>query len=144
MMKFTRAALAGLALLAAPILMLLATPAFADDPGAGGERPPKPKDGREIYVFYCQVCHMADAKGAVGAGMFPALANNQRIGTARYAIYLIANGKGGMPYFSDRLTPAQIADVTNHIRTHFGNSYKDVVTAAEVAPFAKPPTTARR
>ena len=53
-------------------------------------------------------------------------------------------GKGGMPYFSDSLTPAQIADVTNYIRTHFGNAYKDTVTAADVAPFATPPTQARR
>lgn len=128
----------------AALLTALALPALADEPGPGGSRPPIPKDGADIYRTYCQVCHMADAKGAVGAGMFPALANNQRIGTAQYAIYLIAKGKGGMPYFSDSLTPAQIADVTTYIRTHFGNSYKDVVTAADVAPFAKPPATARR
>ena len=49
-----------------------------------------------------------------------------------------------MPYFSDSLTPAQIADVTKYIRTHFGNDYKDAVTAADVEPFAKPPRQARR
>ena len=76
--------------------------------------------------------------------MFPALAGNARIGTAQYAIYLIAKGKGGMPYFSDSLTAAQIADVTNYIRTHVGNDYEDAVTAADVEPFAKPPRQARR
>jgi mono/diheme cytochrome c family protein len=128
----------------AALITALALPALADEPGPGGSRPPSPKNGAEIYKTYCQACHMADAKGAVGAGMFPALANNQRIGTAQYAIYLIAKGKGGMPYFTDSLSPAQIADVTNYIRTHFGNSYKDVVTAADVAPFATPPRQARR
>jgi mono/diheme cytochrome c family protein len=126
------------------LMTALALPALADEPGPGGSRPPVPKDGADLYRTYCQVCHMADAKGAVGAGMFPALANNQRIGTAQYAIYLIAKGKGGMPYFNESLTPAQIADVTNYIRTHFGNSYKDVVTAKDVEPFAKPPASGRR
>ena len=143
MMKFTRAALAGLTLLAAPILMLLATPAFADDPGAGGERPPKPKDGREIYVFYCQVCHMADAKGAVGAAAFPALASNPRLGTAAYTINMIEKGRGGMPWFSDQLTPAQVAQVTNYLRTNFGHNYPEPVTEAQVLPFAKPPARER-
>ena len=128
----------------AALMTALALPALADEPGPGGSRPPIPKNGAEIYKTYCQACHMADAKGAVGAGMFPALAGNARLGTAQYAVYLIAKGKGGMPWFNESLTPAQIADVTNYIRTHFGNDYKDVVTAADVAPFAKPPATTRR
>ena len=128
----------------AALMTALALPALADEPGPGGSRPPIPKNGAEIYKTYCQACHMADAKGAVGAGMFPALAGNARLGTAQYAVYLIAKGKGGMPWFNESLTPAQIADVTNYIRTHFGNAYKDVVTAADVEPFAKPPAQARR
>ena len=38
---------------------------------------------------------------------------------------------------------AQIADVINYVRGHFGNHYKDVVSASEVAalphPSADPP-----
>lgn len=127
----------------AALMAALALPALADEPGPGGSRPPVPKDGADLYRIYCQVCHMPDARGAVGAGMFPALANNARLGTAQYAIYLIAKGKGGMPWFNESLTPAQIADVTNYIRTHFGNDYKDVVTAKDVEPFAKPPASGR-
>ena len=130
--------------LAALATLSLAAPAFADEPGPGGTKPPVVKTGADIYRTYCQACHMADAKGAVGAGVFPALANNARIGTAQYAIYMIEKGKGGMPYFSDQLTPAQVADVVNYIRTHFGNAYKDAVTAADVEPLAKPPGQARR
>lgn len=128
----------------AALVSAFALPAFADEPGPGGSKPPKPKDGADIYRMYCQVCHMADGKGAVGAGVFPALASNARIGTAQYAIYMIEKGKGGMPYFSDSLSPAQVADVVNYIRTHFGNDYKDAVTAKDVEPMAKPPTQARR
>ena len=132
------------ALGALAFLVAASVPAFADEPGPGGSKPPTPKNGAEVYRFYCQACHMADAKGAVGAGAFPALANNARIGTAQYAIYMIEKGKGGMPYFSDQLTPAQVADVVNYVRTHFGNAYKDAVTAADVEPMAKPPGQPRR
>ena len=120
----------------------IATPALADDPGPGGERPPIPKGGREIYVYYCQACHMADAKGAVGAGKFPALASNPRLGTTAYAVSVIEKGRGGMPWFSDLLTPSQVAEVTTYLRANFGNSYP-AVTAAEVQPFARPPTPSR-
>lgn len=129
-----RHAFAGLLALAAAAL---SGPAFADDPGPGGERPPKPKDGHEIYVFYCQACHMADAKGAAGAAVFPSLAANPRLAAPGYPISIIQRGKGGMPWFSDLLTPAQVADLVNYLRTSNGNAYKDAVTAADVEKFAK-------
>jgi mono/diheme cytochrome c family protein len=113
-------------------------PAHADAPGAGGYRAPVPKDGREIYVFYCQACHMADAKGAVGAGAFPALANNPRLGTAAYTITIIEKGRGAMPWFSG-LKPEQVAQVANYVRTNFGNNYPEPITAAEVERIAKRP-----
>ena len=130
-------------LAALAFLSAMAAPALADDPGPGGSRPPIPKDGREIYVFYCQACHMADAKGAVGAARFPALASNPRLGTTAYAISIVEKGRGGMPYFSDSLTPTQVAQVVTYLRTNFGNSYPEPVTAAQVEPFAKPPTPSR-
>lgn len=132
-----RSFLTALALLAA-----MAAPAFADDPGPGGERPPKPVGGKEIYVFYCQACHMADAKGATGAGTFPALASNPRLGTTAYTVSIIEKGRGGMPWFSDLLTPSQVAEVATYLRGNFGNNYPPV-TAADVASYAKPPTSSR-
>ncbi len=125
------------------LLAAMATPAFADEPGPGGSKPPIPKDGREIYVFYCQACHMEGGKGAEGAGKFPALANNPRLGTTAYAISIVEKGRGGMPWFSDQLSPTQVAQVVSYLRTNFGNSYKDPVTAADVQPFAKPPKSER-
>lgn len=111
----------------------LAAPAFADEPGPGGSRPPVARTGEEVYRTYCQTCHMADGKGATGAATFPALAQNPRLGTAAYAVYIIENGKGGMPWFRDALSPEQVAAVATWLRTHMGNDYPEPVTAAEVA-----------
>ena len=121
----------------------ICTPSLADEPGPGGTKPLVPKTGEEVYRFVCQACHMADAKGAVGAGTFPALANNPRLGTAGYAIFIVEKGRGGMPYFSDSLSPTQVAAVLTYIRTHFGNNYPEPITAADVAPLAKPPAASR-
>ena len=132
--------------LALAVLLALGAghPAAADEPGPGGSRPPVPKTGEEVYRMVCQACHMADGKGAVGAGVFPALASNPRMATAAYPIVLTERGKGGMPYFSDSLSPAQVAMVVTYIRTHFGNNYPEPVTEAQVLPYAKPPTPQAR
>ncbi|MFZ5719060.1 MAG: c-type cytochrome [Pseudomonadota bacterium] len=119
-----------LALAAAAVL---ATPSWADEPGPGGTRPPVARTGEEVYRTYCQTCHMADGKGATGAAAFPALAHNPRLGTAAYAVYIIENGRGGMPWFRDALSPEQVAAVVTWLRTHMGNDYREPVTAADVA-----------
>ena len=116
----------------AALALSVAAPSLADEPGPGGSKPPVPKSGEEVYRMYCQACHMADAAGARGAGTFPALARNERLGTAAYAIYMVENGKGGMPGFRGALTSAQVAALVGYLRTHFGNDYREPVTAAEV------------
>jgi len=127
----------------APVAILAAGPTFADEPGPGGERPPKPKTTEDLYVFYCQACHMAGGKGAEGAAIYPPLANNPRLGSTAYTIGIIARGRGGMPWFSDLLTPVQTADLVNYLRTHFGNTFPANVTPADVQPFHKPPPRER-
>jgi mono/diheme cytochrome c family protein len=106
------------AALAAPALA--ATPLVAD-PGA------------IVYEQVCQACHMANAKGAVGAGRITALAGNGNLAYPEYPIAVVTGGKGPMPWFRGQLTDQQIADVISYVRTHFGNSYKARVTAAQVA-----------
>jgi len=122
-------------------LAAIATPALADEPGPGGTKAPVAKTGEEVYRTYCQACHMADAKGAVGAGAFPALANNPRLGTTAYAAYIIANGKGAMPWFKDALSKDQAQALLSYLRTHYGNNYKEPVTAADVEAFGQRPTS---
>src|SRR5262245_41382313 len=52
--------------------------------------------GKEVYEHICQACHMADAKGATGAGTYPALAGNPRLETALYPVTIILQGLKSM------------------------------------------------
>ncbi len=88
--------------------------------------------GEAIYKGVCQGCHMPDAKGAVGAGAYPALAKNAHLETAGYPVAIVLHGQKAMPPFDKYFTDAQIANVVNYIRTNFGNRYTDKVTPADV------------
>lgn len=96
--------------------------------------------GEQIYRHICQGCHMPDGKGAVGAGHYPALAGNPKLASAAYPAVMIVNGRGAMPTFGFMLTDAQVADVVNYVRTHFGNAYTDTLKAEEVKAFRPAPT----
>ena len=76
------------------------------------------QDGATLFRAICQGCHMADAKGAVGAGYYPAL--------------VVLKGRHGMPAFGDYLSDAQVAEVVNYVRSHFGNQYPDALTQQDV------------
>lgn len=84
--------------------------------------------GEAIYQGICQGCHMADARGAQGAGRYPALASNPRLAGAGYVIHLVLMGQKGMPGFGDNLSDQQVADVVNYVRSHFGNNFGGTVT----------------
>ena len=88
--------------------------------------------GQAIYTGVCQGCHMPGAKGAVGAGMYPALASNAKLETAGYPVAVVTHGQKAMPPMGDYMNDQQIADVVNYIRGNFGNKYKDKVSAADV------------
>jgi mono/diheme cytochrome c family protein len=90
------------------------------------------QSGEDLYHNLCQGCHMPDAQGAIGAGAYPALAHNPRLGAAIYPITLVLHGQRAMPPFDESLSDQQIANVINYVRTHFGNRYKDQVTPAMV------------
>jgi mono/diheme cytochrome c family protein len=91
------------------------------------------QDGATLFRAICQGCHMADAKGAVGAGYYPALAGNQKLASATYPALVVLKGRHGMPPFGDYLTDAQVVEVVNYVRSHFGNDYKDALTQSDVA-----------
>lgn len=91
------------------------------------------KTGQEIYDQVCISCHMAQGKGAQGAGLYPALAKNPKLAAAGYPIYMVMVGNKGMPGLGGVLNDEQIAEVVNYIRTHFGNDYPDKTTAKDVA-----------
>jgi mono/diheme cytochrome c family protein len=88
--------------------------------------------GEDIYKNICQGCHMPDAKGAQGAGMYPALAGDKKLAAKAYPALVVVRGQKAMPEFGTGLTDMQVAAVVNYVRTHFGNDYHDVVTTEEV------------
>ena len=128
----------GLAAAAALICLAVMAEARADtaqDMGAGAMNRNTPynfQGGEAVFKNICQGCHMANAEGAVGAGMYPALAKNAKLEVAGYPVAVIVHGQKAMPPFGSLLSDQQIADVVNYVRTHFGNNYKDRVTPADV------------
>ena len=105
--------------------------------------------GAEIYSQICQGCHMPAGEGAVGAGHYPKLAGDVALTSWQYAALTVLSGRNGMPPFglpanqvqetrTVHLSDAQVADVVNYIRSHFGNSYRGQVTASQVAALPHP------
>lgn len=89
--------------------------------------------GEAIYKGLCQDCHMPDAKGGkVGPIGYPALAANPKLETSGYPIAVVVHGQKAMPDFGLSLSDQQVADIVNYVREHFGNDYKDAVTADDV------------
>ena len=144
------------AVLAAGALVCGSVPAHADEASRG----PAPAgieslDSAAIYQHVCRGCHMPNGEGAQGAGQYPALVGNPALVSWQYAALRILNGRGAMPAFGEKavglaalpglpfyrphLTDAQVADMVNYIRSHFGNHYKDKARASEVAKLPHPP-----
>ncbi|HEX3603896.1 MAG TPA: cytochrome c [Steroidobacteraceae bacterium] len=123
--------------------VVLDAPARADTAGIFDSTPFGTTDGRQIYQRICQGCHMADGRGAVGAGRYPALAKDLALSSRQYMALTILAGRRNMPAFGVKhaigfdgppmtLSDTQIAAVINYVRTHFENHYKDSITPAEV------------
>jgi mono/diheme cytochrome c family protein len=105
---------------------------------------PDSTNGEQIYTHICQGCHMPDGQGAVGAGYYPTFAGNPNIASAQYMALTVLFGRRNMPsfveggasgnelWFSVALNDEQVANVVNYIRSHFGNTYTDTLTAADV------------
>jgi mono/diheme cytochrome c family protein len=118
-------------------------PARADDAGILNGAVLQTTDGKLIYEAICQGCHMSAAQGAEGAGHDPALAKDPTLASRQYMALTLLQGRRNMPAFGAKhaigfggppatLTEEQIASVINYVRSHFGNRYTDLITAAEV------------
>lgn len=127
------------ALLGAVCVLAVAHGAAAQSADAPFSSPQRygPRDGAVLYKTSCQACHMAQGEGAAGAGIYPALAKNVKLRTARYPVFVVTNGQKGMPPFGPMMDDAQIAAVVNYIRTNLGNDFKDTVSAADVKAIRK-------
>ena len=110
--------------------------------------------GADIYGHICQGCHMPQGQGAVGAGHYPKLAGDPALVSWQYVALTVLAGKNGMPAFGVpsnefvfgglQLTDAQVAEVVNYVRSHFGNKWKGGVTADQVAALPHPGNAAGR
>lgn len=127
------------ALLGGALVLAVAAGASAQSADGTFSSPQKygPRDGAVLYKTSCQACHMAQGEGASGAGIYPALAKNVKLRTARYPTFVVTNGQKGMPPFGPMMDDAQIAAVVNYIRTNLGNDYKDAVAASDVKAIRK-------
>lgn len=125
------------------VLGLTALPALAQDPhndSADWFADPSrltQTDGETIYRAVCAACHMPEGQGAAGAGTYPPLASNEMLMGADYPVYVIVHGQKGMPELGGILDDAQIAAVTNYIRTRFGNDYADDPATSEMVAAAR-------
>jgi mono/diheme cytochrome c family protein len=95
-------------------------------------------EGEALYRATCQACHMEDGRGDEGAGAHPPLAGNPKMNSRHFLAGVILTGYHGMPRFGDKMSDAQIAAVTNYVRSHFGNDYPDLITPDEVANLRPP------
>jgi len=125
-------------LLTAMAVSMLALPLWAEDsrPDTTGwfENPAKldQQGGAEIYRAVCAACHMPDGRGAVGAGMYPALAGNENLAYPDYPVHVVLNGLRAMPALGGQLDDQQVADVVNYVRTSFGNAFTEEPATAEL------------
>jgi mono/diheme cytochrome c family protein len=90
------------------------------------------KNGEDLFANVCRGCHMADGKGATGAGTYPSLAGNDRLEASGYPVAVVLYGQRGMPPFGAMMSDEQVAAVVNYVRSHFGNRYHDAVTVEAV------------
>jgi mono/diheme cytochrome c family protein len=121
------------------MLLLLSLPAYAQSTAPAVSEPALSpgfsfveKSGEDLFANVCRGCHMSDGKGATGAGTYPSLAGNSNLEASGYPVGIVVNGQRGMPPFGAMMSDDQIAAVVNYVRTHFGNGYRDTVTAEDV------------
>jgi mono/diheme cytochrome c family protein len=73
-------------------------------------------DGAVIFGQRCAGCHGGDGSGGIG----PRLAAGRVVADfpdPQDQITVVANGRGGMPAFAERLSPEEIAAVVDYTRT---------------------------
>jgi len=95
------------------------------------------RGGADLFGNVCAACHQPDAKGAAGAAAYPPLAGDKKLVSADFVLTALFKGLRGMPPLGDMMTDGQVADVVNYVRTHFGNSYPDAVSASQAATARK-------
>jgi cytochrome c-L len=75
-------------------------------------------DGKKLYATYCQVCHLPDGSGRMGATLVGDKPVHERISRDVGLFEVIFGGAAGaMQPFSKRMTQDQILKVMAYLRT---------------------------
>ena len=123
--------------------------AIADSNGVAASNSSTGATGAEIYGRICQGCHMPQAQGAAGAGKYPSLAGDPALASSEFVAVTVLLGRRAMPAFGKpaeagfvfgevHISDAEIAEVVNYVRSHFGNQYKDRIAAAKIESLPHP------
>ncbi len=123
--------------------ILIAAAAAGEPTAAGSTLSPghafAEQGGAAIYANVCAACHQPDGTGAAGAGAYPALVGNSNLASADYVLRVVIRGQRDMPALGGMMNDEQVGDVVNYVRSHFGNDYRDRVSAG-AAQAARPPS----
>ena len=130
--------LAALCVLAVVASVTASSPGTADDAPATNLAMSRgwafaEQGGADLFRNVCAACHQPDAKGAIGAGAYPPLAEDKNLISTDFVLAVLLGGLKDMPPVGSMMSDAQVADVVNYVRTHFGNAYPGAVSAADVA-----------
>jgi len=98
-----------LALVAVAVVVVML---FANEPGGSASSSP----GARIYSANCASCHGADGGGAIGPRLSGG-AVRRDFPDASAQVTFVTNGRGSMPGFGGRLSPAQISQVVDYTRS---------------------------
>lgn len=92
-------------------------------------------DGRQMYGKKCLACHAADGSGDKPLGR-KLRAPDLRAGAQTQAELekVIAEGRGKMLPYKDRLTPEQIAEIATYVRTGLRQAAPAAAPAPPPAP----------
>lgn len=96
------------------VALVLAGPALAQTIGGPTFGSPghfTEVSGEAIYRSVCAGCHMADGRGAVGAGAYPSLIMDPRLVGFDYPVAVVVHGQRAMPSFARLLSDEQVAAV---------------------------------
>lgn len=137
MYRLFQCAMAGVVIAFVSALLQANAQGVGPDPSLADPQKFTSNDGAFLYRATCQGCHMADGKGASGAGTYPSLVSNPRLQAAYYPLFMVTKGQRAMPGFSRTMTDEQIAAVVNYVRSNFGNQYTDIVKPEQVESLRK-------
>jgi len=74
-------------------------------------------DGGEMYGKKCLACHALDGSGDKPLGRKLRVPDLRGLASTRADVEkVIAEGRGRMPAYADRLTPEQIAEIAAHVK----------------------------